>query len=72
MSGKARQERKPQFDKQGHDCTLTAITCALLFGRHELIVQCELSDEIICKIDPLQTLFVTPVNDWLNCLRSLA
>ena len=55
MSGEARQERNPQFDQQGHDCTLTAITCALRLRRNELIVQCELSDVIArsirCKLN---------------------
>ncbi len=50
ISGEARQEQKPRFDQQDHDCTLTAITCALRLRRHELIVQCELSDVIARSI----------------------
>ena len=31
MSGEARQERKPQFDPQGHNCTLTANSAYLIY-----------------------------------------
>ena len=69
MLGEARQERKPQFDAQGHDCTLTAITCALRLRRHELSVQGELSDVIARSIRCNLNSWHRQMIGWCVCVR---